>query len=183
MLMVLLSGTYTAKAQPPPPPEEQSQFVFLSAVSYPDTNPARARIDVHYRIERDFFIAVRTTDTVAAAPYTRSGEILIEIFDSISTSASRKIDRISIPESKAESDPAERSWCEGMASFSVVPGSYRVFFEATDRQSDRRYVHRDPVMIRTIAAPTEKLTLFPIATITPVADLRTERDRARQFRE
>ena len=176
MLMVVLAGTHTVTAQPPPPPGEQSQFVFLTAVTHPDSDPGRARVDVHYRIDRGFFVAIRTSDTAATTPFTRSGEVLIELRDSLSRSNTRKIDRISVPDTRAESDPARRTWCEGIASFSVPPGPYTIFFEATDLHSDRRYVHRDPIMIRAITAPPSgSLQLFPIATITPVSDLRTEK--------
>lgn len=172
-----LTTLHTGSAQPQRPPEEQpSQFVFLDVATWPDTAATRARIDIRYRIDRGFFVAIRTTDTSTAKPFLRSGEILIELFDSASTSASRKIEQISIPDAVAESDPGEPVWYEGAASFSVAPGSYQVFFEATDRQSDRRYVHRAPgSKVRATLPDPKALTLFPVAAITPVTDLLTAR--------
>ena len=172
--VLILAALHVASTQPMRAPEEQqSQFVFLGASTWPDTDTTRARVDVHYRIDRGFFVAVRPTDATPEAPFLRAGEILIELFDTTETSANRKIDRLSIPDVKAERDPADPAWYEGIASFTVKPGAYRIFFEATDRQSDRRYVHRGPnAIIRTITPSPHKLTLFPISAIAPVTDLR-----------
>jgi GWxTD domain-containing protein len=172
-LLLSLLAIHTAPAQPQrPPDEQQGQFVFLDAVTCPDTLAAQARIDIRYRIDAGFFIAVRTADTATVKPFLRTGEILIELFDSTNTSASRKIDRVSIPDALAERDPSDAVWYEGMASFRVPHGTYSIFFEASDGQSDRRYVHQAPgTMVKTIPVAPQKLTLFPIGTIAPVADL------------
>jgi GWxTD domain-containing protein len=164
---------HVAAAQPQRPPEEQQgQFVFIDAVTYPDTLATQARIDIRYRIDAAFFIAVRMTDTATVKPFLRTGEILIEIFDSTNSSVNRKIDRVTIPDALAERDPSDAVWYEGMASFRVPQGSYRVFFEASDGQSDRRYVHHGPgPMVRTTPVLPQKLTMFPIGTIAPVTDL------------
>ncbi len=175
LAFLLLTVLHPGRAQMQRPPDEApSQFVFLDASTWPDTASGKARIDIRYRIDRGFFVAVRTTDTSASKPFLRTGEILIELFDSTSTSASRKIERISIPDVTAESDPADPVWYEGAASFSVIPGRYEVFFEATDRQSDRRYVYRAPnTTVRARDADPGSFTIFPVAAIAPVADLRT----------
>lgn len=175
LAFLLLTALHPGTAQMQRPPDEApSQFVFLDAATWPDTATGKARIDIRYRIDRGFFVAVRTTDTSVSKPFLRTGEILIELFDSTATSASRKIDRISIPDVTAESDPADPAWYEGMASFSVTPGRYEVFFEATDGQSDRRYVYRAPnSTVRARVADPGSFTLFPVAAIAPVADLPT----------
>lgn len=177
LAFLLLTVHHPGRAQMQRPPDEApSQFVFLDAATWPDTASGKARIDIRYRIDRGFFVAVRTTDTSASQPFLRTGEILIELFDSTSTSASRKIDRISIPDVTAESDPADPAWYEGTASFSVTPGRYEVFFEATDRQSDRRYVYRAPnSTVRARVADPGSFTLFAVAAIAPVTDLLTAR--------
>ncbi len=174
VIMLTLCRPGMGQPQRMMPEEQQGQFVYITAVTYPDTGADRTRIDVRYRIDRNFFVAVRTTDPAAGGPFLRAGEILIELFDSSNTSASRKIDRVSVPDTQAERDPGEALWYEGMASFSVKQGSYRVFFEATDRQSDRRYVHHGQgLMVRAISPVQDGLTLFPLGTIAPVTDLRT----------
>lgn len=173
--LLLLAITLAAPTQSQPrPPQGQMEtlpFLFISAVSFPDTAVSPCRVDVRYRIDREFFIPVLSDDPAAGGPYLRRGEVLIELFDSTtSSSAARKIEIISLPEQRAEADPAVRTWHEGAATFTVPPGAYSVFFEATDRQSQRRVV-RHELLVRTPGAESGVTVLHPVAFIQPVQDL------------
>jgi len=155
LLLVAVAG-----AQPPMPMERQ-YGVILAGAGFPAPDSLAPRIDIVYRMERDFFVPVRAADSTGAGPYVRSGEILVELFDSADVSAAREIIQVKIPEAQAEPVPGERLASEGMVSFSVPAGRYRVLFEATDRQSQRRFLN-PPLWVQTTAGARTPLQLYPV---------------------
>jgi len=164
VLLGIIAGAGVAAAQPSMPmqmPMDRQHEVFVAATGFPGSDSTMARVDVVYRIDHEFFVPVRTSDSSVASPYVRSGEILIELFDSTDVSAAREIRQVVIPARQVGPSPGERSWYEGMASFAVPPGMYRLFVEATDRQSERRYLH-PRTMVRAPVASRTPMALFPV---------------------
>ncbi len=151
ILAVSALAAFPVKAQPPRVPD-RTQFVHLEAVPFLAPDSGFARVDILYRMERSFFVATRSADSSADAPFRRSGQILMELFDSTDASRARSLETVDIPEVRSEIGPGEKSWHEGIASFRVPQGKYRIFFEATDLSSSRRYVH-PPMTVRTLTAP------------------------------
>ena len=168
-VLMILSGAATAQPLEPPRPVEPQSFVSLTAVSIPGADSLTSRVYVVYRIDRDFFVPVRATDSAVSAPYIRKGEILIELFDSTDISAAREISQVVIPDVRSEPVPGERFWHEGITSFSVPAGPYGVFFEATDKESQRRFVH-PPTKIRAMSGGRHPFALHGIAFVGPRAD-------------
>jgi GWxTD domain-containing protein len=164
--MVILSGA--AVAQPSRPMEQLHHEVFLGGVGFPGSDSLTARLDIVYRMNREFFVPVRVSDSSVTSPYLRSGEILIELFDSTDVSVAREIRQVTLPDHRSEPVPGERFWHEGLVSFSVPPGLYRVFFEATDRQSQRRYLH-PRMTVRAPGGGSSPMTLFPVFFISQLA--------------
>jgi GWxTD domain-containing protein len=164
--IAILSGA--AVAQPPTPMEQVRHEVFVGGTGFPGKDSLTARVDIVYRINREFFVPVRVSDSSVTSPYLRSGEILIELFDSTDVSVAREIRQVTIPDHRSEAVPGERLWHEGLVSFSVHPGMYRVFFEATDRQSQRRYLH-PRMMVRAPRGESLPTTLFPVFFISQYA--------------
>ncbi|MCC6395545.1 MAG: GWxTD domain-containing protein [Bacteroidetes bacterium] len=168
-VLTILSGAATAQILEPPRPVEPQTFVSLTAVSAPGADSLTSRVYVIYRIERDFFVSVRATDSTLNAPYVRKGEILVELFDSTDISAAREISHVVIPDVRSEPVPGERFWHEGITSFVVPAGPYRVFFEATDKESQRRFVH-PPTRIRALSGGRHPFALHGLAFVGPRTD-------------
>lgn len=118
--------------------QQVPQVLFYEAVQIPaDGDTARRRVDVHYRIDREFFIPVKNSEPSIPHPFTRRGELLIELVDSTGTTAGRSLDRIEAGAPDAERKPMGRDWQEGMGSFLLRPGHYRIQITVDDLESKR----------------------------------------------
>jgi GWxTD domain-containing protein len=153
LLGMVVAGLLTVHAQPSGPgpgpgtgPGEFTQFVLLEPVTFSSADTGRVRVDVLFRIDRFFFVSVRNTDPGSPWGFQRVGEILIELIDSVGGSAARRLERIETGDNQAEASLTERSWVTGVSSFDVLPGTYSVFFEATDIESKRRFVSRETLV-------------------------------------
>jgi GWxTD domain-containing protein len=167
LLTVLLLFCGAAIAQPMPPIDRQMQStVFLAGAGFPGTDSSTARVDIVYSIEHEFFVPFRAVDSAAASPFLRTGEILIELLDSTGVSAAREIVQISISEHRADPASDERLRYEGIASFTVPPGRYKVLFEATDRQSKRRLLQPER-MVEAASGRRSPFTLYPVWFVSP----------------
>jgi GWxTD domain-containing protein len=135
----LAPGQNTGPGGPPPLP----RTVFYEAIVFPATDSALVRIDVHYRIEKDFFVALREVTSGQLGKFHRRGEILVELTDAAGLSRERNIDRVELAEEE-EPDLAadEKEWIQGMMTFRVPSGPYKVAFEATDLQSQQHFADR-----------------------------------------
>jgi len=147
LLLLLFVALSQSDAQPPPTPEIQMPM-FLEPLVLPGRDTATWVVALTYRIDREFFVPIRNTDTALAGQYRRVGEILIELADSTGSSFDRQLDRVDLVEKSAAPSLQERHWVQGAASFTVPPGTYRVFFEATDTESQRRQVNKE-IILRT----------------------------------
>ncbi len=148
-----MAGLLSAAAQPSGPgpgpgagPGEFTRFVFLEPLTLSSTDSGSVRVDVFFRIDRFFFVSVRNTEPGSPWTFQRTGEILIELIDSAGGSAARRLERIETGDNQAEPLPTERSWLTGVSSFDVPPGTYSVFFEATDIESKRRLVSKETIV-------------------------------------
>jgi len=153
LLGMVTAGLLSAQAQPTGPgpgpgagPGEFNQLVFLEPVTFSSADTGRVRVDVLFRIDRFFFVSVRSTEPGSPWAFQRTGEILIELIDSVGGSAARRLERIETGDNQAEPSPTERFWVTGVCSFDVPPGTYSVFFEATDIESKRRFVSKETVV-------------------------------------
>jgi GWxTD domain-containing protein len=151
LLAMVMAGLSAATAQPSGPgpgrgPGESTQFVFLESVTFAAADTGRVRVDVLFRIDRFFFVPVRNTEPGSPWTFRRTGEILIEMVDSAGGSAARRLERIETGDNEAEPSLTERSWMKGVSSFQVPPGTYSVFFEATDVESKRRFVNKETIV-------------------------------------
>lgn len=163
--MLLLCGA--AIGQPMPPVDRQLPMnVIVAGSGFPGMDSSTARVDIVYRVDQEFFVPVRVPDSTAASPFVRSGEILIELFDSTGTSAAREIVQVSLPGLRADPASDERLWYEGIASFTVPPGRYKILFEATDRQSQRRQLQPE-MMVEAVSGKRVPFTLYPIWFVIP----------------
>ena len=123
-------------------PDQPLPFLFYEAVNLVARDPSKSRIDIQYRIDRDFFVAQRNSETTSGPPFRRLGEIAIEIADSTGTVAARELDRLEIPEDSPDRIPEQKEWYQGVYSCEVAPGPYTVVIEITDVQSKRNVVDK-----------------------------------------
>jgi GWxTD domain-containing protein len=142
---LLLIGTSIAPGQTPGPggPPQFPRFVLYEAVAFPATDSTLVRIDVHYRIEKDFFVSLREVTPGQLGKFQRRGEILVELIDAAGLARERTLNRVELSEDE-EPGPAtgDKEWIQGMMSFRVPAGPYKVAFEASDLQSQQRFADR-----------------------------------------
>ena len=161
VIISMALGTLTAYSQPRSMPgSEQGEmppFLFLEAVNLISPDSSHSRLDVHYRIDRSFFVAVKNRDASSSWDFISRGEILIEVFDSMQVSRSRSIQRAEIGAERSEREPTEKSWYQGIASFELVPGLHKIVFEIDDLESERRYVdERTTVRLKRFGASSRE---------------------------
>ncbi|MDL1891561.1 GWxTD domain-containing protein [Sphingobacteriales bacterium CHB3] len=143
---VLLISSVRAQQQgalQPTGQAETPQFMFYEAINLVDQDSTQSRIDIPYRVDNNFFIAVKNTEPSLQSPFMRRGEVLIELLDKNGISKARDINRFTIPAFSTESVPEEKNWYHGIASFSVVPGEYTIVFEIDDLESERKFLERN----------------------------------------
>lgn len=128
-------------------PDQASQFLFYEAINLPSSDSTMSRVDIHYRLDREYFIPVRNTDTSFAWPFKRRGEVVVELLDSTGGSRARDIDRVELGENSDEPLTGVKQWYQGIVSFNVSPGPYKVQFEVDDLESRRSHLDQH-LMVR-----------------------------------
>ncbi|MBX2990292.1 MAG: GWxTD domain-containing protein [Bacteroidetes bacterium] len=162
---VLLISSVRAQQQGTPQPQVQAetpQFVFYEAINLVDQDSTRSRIDIPYRIDNNFFIAVKNTEASLQSPFMRRGEVLIELLDKNGMSKARDISRFTNPAFSTESLSDEKNWHHGIASFSVEPGEYTIVFEIDDLESERKFLERNKKIEAARFAGTTLLVSTPV---------------------
>jgi GWxTD domain-containing protein len=129
-----------APAAPAQPREARGEafprVLYYEAFPFPsDPVTGTARIDIHYRIDREFFVPVRDPD--GPAPFHRSGEVVAELADSTGETAARAMASLDIPEQSADRAPPGTLWEQGILRVEVRPGRYRVNMTLDDSESRR----------------------------------------------
>ncbi|MEK9138762.1 MAG: hypothetical protein AAB393_16695, partial [Bacteroidota bacterium] len=134
------NGLRNDEGDPPP-------FLFFEAVNLVAEDSTKSRLHIHYRIDQNFFVAVKNKDSSSPWNFASRGEILIELFDSLEVSNARSIQKIDIGADNSDRGPPGKKWYQGIASFEVPPGPYKIVFEADDLESERRFID-DKTVIR-----------------------------------
>jgi GWxTD domain-containing protein len=137
-----LQGT----AQPRIGPIEREagpQAILFEAVSLPiGGDSLHGRVDVQYRIDREFFVPVRNPEGDSLTMFQRRGDILVELFDTTGTAAGRALHHIAIPEENAERRPSGSAWEQGILSITVPPGTYHLHLTVDDLESKREFIDK-----------------------------------------
>ena len=124
-------------------PQPEPRFLHLEPVNLASDDSTLSRVDIFYRIDAEFFVPVKNTDTTVSWNFLRRGEIVVELFDSTGESKVRDMDRIEIGENSSEHPPDRITWHEGVVSFNVPPGTYTILVQADDLDSKRSFVERN----------------------------------------
>ena len=145
-LMLLISGMCTLSAYSQPrsmvreEPGEQPPFLFFEPVNLIANDSSLSRLDIHYRIDQSFFIAVKSRDTSSPMRLMSRGEILIELFDSLEVSKGRSLQRVEIGTDRSERELPGKKWYQSVATFEAPPGRYKIVIEVDDLESERRFI-------------------------------------------
>ena len=123
-------------------PGPMPQSVFFEVVRLFSSDSTRQLVDIHYRVDESFFIAVKNTDSSFHHAFRRDGEVLVELTDSVSGAVSRNLDRVLIGDETEEPSQFPRKWSQGIMSFSLRPGVYALNFEVTDHESRHDFADR-----------------------------------------
>lgn len=140
-IALLLAGAAAAQPEDQQPvPRRES--LFYEAATFLAGNPARVRVDVHYRIDAGFFVAVRNSDPSFRWDFRRKGEVSIELRDSTGMARARSIQQVDLGDNLSERGETDVRWYQGIASLEVPPGRYSVQLEATDQDSRRSLLEK-----------------------------------------
>ena len=130
-----LSQPATTPRQGEPRGGFPSSLVYYEAATLPSQTPGFSRVDVLYRIDMSFFVAVRDPSKPLFSEFVRKGEVQIELMDSNGT-VSRKIQRFEVPAKGTEAKPGT-TWHSGQVSMDLIPGNYVISFTIEDSESER----------------------------------------------
>ena len=120
--------------------EQGAGFIFFEAIPIPLTgDSSHVRVDVHYRIDREFFVPVKNDETGVPEPFHRRGELLVELLDSTGTPGGRALERIEMGDASAERNAPGHQWRQGILSVTVPPGTYKIAFSVDDLESKRNH--------------------------------------------
>jgi GWxTD domain-containing protein len=164
--VALAAVTPGARGQFRPPRSEQGpQVVFFEAFPIPRGGDSlHERIDIHYRVDREFFVPVR--DPEGRSPFHRSGELVVELADSTGGIAARSMRALEIPEEDADRKPLGGQWEQGIFSLVVPPGKYRILVTAEDQES-RRSIMDSSRFVRTPSRTESGLATASVIFIAP----------------
>lgn len=147
MAVAAFTGVSPAYAQYPQrdgsgnPGERMQQSISYEVVTLPTADSLRTRVDVFYRVDRAFFIAVRNTETSFPYPFVRRGEISIDRSSKEGIPQGKSVQRVEIGEASADPEtPGERRWYTGVFSFDISPGPLTFRFLVDDLESKRSFV-------------------------------------------
>lgn len=190
LLLLLLFAAQLAKSQVPggggarDRMQGQGRSVLFEPLNFFSDSSGKGRLDILYRIPTDFFIFV--SDDQVPANFIAGAEISIEVLTAKGTSIARKIVRRELqrpPDSPSSSpsgivDDSQRRYVEGVFSFILPVGPYKLVSEVKDRESSRRYfddkhtvtvygdsashAFSDLMLIKSNPDPNDSLTVTPL---------------------
>jgi GWxTD domain-containing protein len=140
----LVLGPILGAAQPEGrgPSQAPGSAIMIESFARGPADSARGLVDIFFRIEAGFFVPVRNTDTDAAMPYVRRGEVLIELIDSTGMSRARDLARLERGGPENELLRPGTVWFQGGFTVGVPYGTYTMLVEVTDSESQRSTTDR-----------------------------------------
>lgn len=139
ILLILLSATLSLGQEKflPDNTFENIQNIFLTYTIFPIHNTDSSRVDFNYFIPNKFLIYTKDTDT----SYKAQCEVTLEIRNTnTNRTETRQIQNREFKTGNLHNFTSEEFlYLNGMFSFKLVPGKYRVIFEVRDIESSRTY--------------------------------------------
>lgn len=165
LLCILLMSTGWGQQRPQP---GNANVVTFETITLPTEENDLFRLDINYRIMKNFFIFTRSSSTGAGYEYEGGFELSIEIFDMKGQSSGREITQQTVFNDAPTIEFPDIEYVERGFSFELPPAEYRLLIRLLDRNSQRRYIDRD----RRIEIPgyvDTKAALFDIIFIEPAS--------------
>jgi GWxTD domain-containing protein len=122
--------------------EERPGAVLYEGISRADGDSTHCLVDVPYRIDYEFFVPVKNSDTSIDWPFVRRGEVAVDLIDSVGVSRARAFTEVIIGQNSSERSQEQKQWYQGVSSFRVPPGSYTIQIEVTDLESQRDFLEK-----------------------------------------
>ena len=141
--------------------------VIFEAIPYWSSDTTSIELVILYRVSPSFLFFAKTNNT-QQENYEAKGELVVEIIDSNNVTVGRdsrpmRIDRISVPVEDAPSSDE----IQGIFTFKLKKGFFKIVIEAKDSESGKSFINRDTkVDARTF--PASGLNVSPIMFIDPV---------------
>lgn len=124
-------------------PQTAALGIAYEAVSLFGPDSTKATIAIHYRIQRNFFVFVRSNDPSAPRnEFVARGQLLTELFDEKDVSVARAIRPIALNHTGLPGADEAQEDLEGAIPFSLPAGKYRIVFEVDDLESGRTFVDK-----------------------------------------
>ena len=132
----------------------QRQAISYEAVSMFGDDSTKAVVNVHYRINQDFFIFVRNVPPRPDAEYIARGELSVELQNDDKVSVAREMRQIVIERSTEPRENDQLPDLEGAFSFRVPGGTYSIIVNLDDSESGRTFLERNRRVV--VSEPTYK---------------------------
>jgi GWxTD domain-containing protein len=152
-------------------PEENS-LVYIEPLSFIGDSANSSRVDILYRISYDFFVFVVDTAVGARYPYFGHGDLSLEILDSTGASVARRIIHKQVGINAQRTGMSEKIYTQGIVSFQLHHGTYKLVTEVNDKESNRRYFN-DKRLITVNPASSSDLRISDIL-LADVFDIKKE---------
>jgi GWxTD domain-containing protein len=166
LLFTMTVALQLAAAQPEPDEPRrpfQSQFLFYDAVTLFSGDTSLVRVDIHYRINTDFFVTVRNTERALVGEYQRHGDLVVDLLDSTRMARGHGVQNIEIADDVSERSPTDIRWFQGILSFNVPRGTYTIAFDLSDQESRRTFSEKKRTIVATLPPPGSHTTAFFVA--------------------
>jgi GWxTD domain-containing protein len=135
------AGAQTERQRPAPRAQRLSTISF-EAIPFFSTDTTGGIVNIHYRIREDFFIVLRNIESIRPDDFLARGEILIELLNNDDVSVARHLRTLRLRKTRIPQEQDSTADVQGSVSFAVPPGTYTVFLNVEDRQSERSFTNR-----------------------------------------
>ncbi len=123
------------------PPHVRGSAVSFEAIPFFSSDTAKAGVQIQYRIDPNFFVILRNPDSQSGSPYMGKGELVVELKDKNDNSIAREFRSITLRRSSQGKDESRSPDIQGTFALLVPPGTYTVWFNLDDVQSERSFLH------------------------------------------
>jgi GWxTD domain-containing protein len=140
---VITNSLSQGMRRPGPLTDRGLPVAFTRAVAVADTAASSGiRVDVWYRIDREFFIKARPNEESLTSPLIRHGDVTVELADSLAGVRLHAHEAFKREEPDADRRGGPRAWQEGVISLTPPPGTYTVTTTFEDLESRRTLTER-----------------------------------------
>jgi GWxTD domain-containing protein len=109
-------------------------------LSFPSVNEQKSKLIINTRIPLDFMTFTRDPN-ISRDKFTGNLEMVIEIIDKSNNSVSREIFQKEISITESDKKNLRINFIEPSFEFEIKPDEYKIYFEISDKESQKNYKH------------------------------------------